>query len=291
MPGPDQLDDLTPAECARYQRHLILPHVGEAGQRKLKAASVLIVGTGGLGSPIALYLAAAGVGRIGLADFDVVDVSNLQRQIVHEENTIGRAKVDSAAQRLRDLNSHITLELHRNRLTHHNALDIIRRYDIIVDGTDNFPARYLLSDAAVLLGKPFVYGSIFQFEGQVSVLGMPEGPCYRCMQPQPPPPDMTPRSADIGVLGVLPGTIGTLQATETIKLILGIGAPLVGRLLLYDALEMSFDMITLPRRPNCPACGEQPTVTALIDYQEFCGLPPDEEASRPDSPSSNQDHT
>ncbi|NLX12018.1 MAG: molybdopterin-synthase adenylyltransferase MoeB [Chloroflexi bacterium] len=265
--------DLTPAEAQRYSRHLILPQVGEAGQRRLKAARVAIVGTGGLGSPVAMYLAAAGVGRLGLIDFDVVDVTNLQRQIVHGESTRGVPKVVSAARRLADLNPHITIDTYHTPLTSHNALDLLRPYDIIVDGTDNFPTRYLLNDAAVLLKKPLVYGSIFRFEGQVSVFGAPDGPCYRCLLPVPPPPELVPGCSEAGVFGVLPGTIGTLQATEVIKLILGIGEPLVGRLLLYDALDLTFDTIILPRRANCPACGENPTITGLIDYEEFCGMP------------------
>jgi len=260
-------------ELRRYSRHLILPQVGMDGQRRLKEASVLVVGTGGLGSPIALYLAAAGVGRIGLVDFDTVDVTNLQRQIAHSEATVGLPKVLSAAERLRGLNPHITVETFETPLTSHNALDILDGYDIILDGTDNFPTRYLLNDAAVLLGKPLVYGSVYRFEGQVSVFGAPGGPCYRCMLPEPPPPHLVPSCAEAGVLGVLPGTIGTLQATEAIKLILGIGEPLIGRLLLYDALDMTFDTIIIPRRAACPLCGATPTITELVDYEEFCGAP------------------
>ncbi|MEW6578227.1 MAG: molybdopterin-synthase adenylyltransferase MoeB [Chloroflexota bacterium] len=260
-------------ELRRYSRHLILPQVGMDGQRRLKEASVLVVGTGGLGSPIALYLAAAGVGRIGLVDFDTVDVTNLQRQIAHSEATVGLPKVLSAAERLRGLNPHITVETFETPLTSHNALDILDGYDIILDGTDNFPTRYLLNDAAVLLGKPLVYGSVYRFEGQVSVFGAPGGPCYRCMLPEPPPPHLVPSCAEAGVLGVLPGTIGTLQATEAIKLILGIGEPLIGRLLLYDALDMTFDTIIIPRRAACPLCGTTPTITELVDYEEFCGAP------------------
>jgi adenylyltransferase/sulfurtransferase len=270
--GQPNLPDLSPAEVVRYSRHLILPQVGNEGQRKLKAASVAVVGTGGLGSPVSMYLAAAGVGRIGLIDFDVVDASNLQRQIVHSNDTIGVSKVESAAQRLTGLNPYITVETHATPLTRHNALDILSRYDIIVDGTDNFPSRYLLNDAAVLLGKPNVYGSIFRFEGQASVFGTKEGPCYRCLVPQPPPPNLVPSCAEAGVLGVLPGVIGTIQANETLKLILGIGEPLIGRLLLYDALDMTFDTIKLPKRPNCPVCGVNPTITELIDYEGFCGV-------------------
>lgn len=264
---------LSTAEKTRYNRHIILPQVGEEGQRKLKAASVVIVGTGGLGSPISMYLAAAGVGRIGLVDFDIVDTSNLQRQIVHSEQTLGQSKAASAAARLRTLNPHITIDTYPTPLTSQNALDILRPYDLILDGTDNFPTRYLLNDAAILLGKPLVYGSVYRFEGQASVFGMPDGPCYRCLVPQPPPPHLVPGCAEAGVFGVLPGTIGTIQATEAIKIILGIGETLAGRLLVYDALDMAFDLITLPKRRDCPACGENPTIMALIDYEEFCGAP------------------
>jgi adenylyltransferase/sulfurtransferase len=267
------LVDLTSLETTRYARHLILPQVGRDGQRKLKAASVLVVGTGGLGSPISMYLAAAGVGRIGLVDFDVVDTTNLQRQIVHGEQTIGVPKVESAARRLRDLNPYVTLETYHTPLTSQNALDILASYDVIMDGTDNFPTRYLLNDASVMLGKPLVYGSIFRFEGQVSVFATPNGPCYRCLVPQPPPAHLVPGCAEAGVFGVLPGTIGTIQATEAIKLILGIGEPLIGRLLIYDALDLSFETITLPKRAHCPVCGDNPTITALIDYEAFCGSP------------------
>lgn len=273
---------LSGAEKTRYARHIILPQIGETGQRALKAARVIVVGTGGLGSPIAMYLAAAGIGQLGLVDFDVVDITNLQRQIAHGDHTLGMPKVDSAAQRLRDINPYITIERHHTPLTSHNALDILAPYDVIVDGTDNFPTRYLLNDAAVLLGKPLVYGSIYRFEGQVSVFGMPDGPCYRCLVPQPPPPDLVPSCAEAGVLGVLPGTIGTLQATEVIKLILGIGDPLIGRLLLYDALDMTFEQIILPRRADCPVCGANPTITELIDYEAFCGMPA-YERSTPDT--------
>jgi len=265
--------DFTQAEITRYSRHLILPQVGLEGQHALKSARVIVVGTGGLGSPIAMYLAAAGIGHIGLVDHDVVDTSNLQRQIVHGESMIGKPKVESAARRLQDLNPHITVTPYHEPLTSTNALDILASYDVIMDGTDNFPTRYLLNDAAVMLGKPLVYGSIYRFEGQVSVFAMPGGPCYRCLLPDPPPPHLVPSCAEAGVLGILPGTIGTIQATEAIKIILGIGDTLAGRLLLYDALDMSFDMITLPKRPACPMCGESPTITRLIDYEEFCGMP------------------
>ncbi len=271
--------DFTQAEMTRYSRHLILPQVGLEGQRKLKAARVVVVGTGGLGSPIAMYLAAAGVGHIGLVDFDMVDTTNLQRQIVHGQSTVGMPKVESAARRLHDLNPHITIEPYHEPLTSQNALDILASYDVIMDGTDNFPTRYLLNDAAVLLGKPLVYGGIFRFEGQASVFAMPDGPCYRCLLPEPPPPHLVPTCAEAGVLGILPGTIGTIQATEAIKIILGIGETLSGRLLLYDALDMSFDLITLPKRPTCPMCGDSPTITELIDYEEYCGMPAHDHSS------------
>ncbi len=267
------LPPLSGAERTRYARHIILPQVGLAGQQKLKAASVLVVGTGGLGSPVAMYLAAAGIGRLGLVDYDVVDTTNLQRQVVHGESTVGVPKVESAAARLRDLNPHIHIEPYNTPLTSHNALGILARYDVIVDGTDNFPTRYLLNDAAVMLGKPLVYGSIYRFEGQVSVFDASKGPCYRCLLPAPPPPHLVPSCVEAGVFGVLPGTIGTLQATEALKLILGIGEPLVGRLLLYDALNAEFERITIPKRAGCPVCGEHPTITKLIDYEEFCGAP------------------
>lgn len=278
---------LSPAERARYSRHVILPQVSSEGQRKLKASSVAVVGTGGLGSPVLLYLVAAGVGRIGLIDFDVVDVTNLQRQIVHGESTLGLPKVESAARRLADLNPSVTLEPYHEPLTSQNALAILAAYDVIVDGTDNFPTRYLLNDAAILLRKPLVYGSVFRFEGQVSVFGVAGGPCYRCLLPVPPPPDLVPGCAEAGVLGVLPGTVGTIQATETLKLLLGIGEPLVGRLLLYDALDMAFEMIKLPRRENCPVCGDNPTITHLIDYEEFCGMPTGHDSTAHGSVSNN----
>lgn len=272
MTTPHPAPELSPDEQQRYARHLILPHVGAEGQRLLKQARVLVAGAGGLGSASALYLAAAGVGTLGLVDHDVVDASNLQRQVIHGVSTLGMPKVESAARRLRDLNPHVRIELHHTRLTRHNALNIIRDYDLVVDGTDNFPARYLLNDACVLLGKPLVYGSVFRFEGQVSVFGLADGPCYRCLLPEPPPPNSVPSCAEAGVLGVLPGTIGTLQATEALKLILGAGDVLSGRLLLYDALDMTFNTITLPKRASCLACGDNPTVTALIDYDAFCGV-------------------
>ena len=264
--------ELSNEEIRRYSRHLIMPEVALAGQKKLKTASVLLVGAGGLGSPLALYL-AAGIGRIGLVDYDVVDATNLQRQVIHGTKAIGRSKLESAKERMLDLNPFIQVDTYETVLTSENALDILRDYDVIVDGTDNFPTRYLVNDACVLLGKPNVYGSIFRFEGQVSVFYAKEGPCYRCLFPTPPPPGLVPSCAEGGVLGILPGTIGTLQATETIKLILGIGEPLIGRLLLYDALQMRFEEVKLRKNPKCPVCGENPTVTQLIDYEAFCGMP------------------
>jgi molybdopterin/thiamine biosynthesis adenylyltransferase/rhodanese-related sulfurtransferase len=268
---------LTTDEIQRYARHLILPDVGMDGQARLKAARVLVVGAGGLGSPVALYLAAAGVGTLGVVDFDVVDVSNLQRQILHGTADVGRSKLESARARLLDVNPFVRVETHETRLTSANALEIIGGYDIVVDGTDNFATRYLSNDACVLLGKPNVYGSIFRFEGQASVFGLPDGPCYRCLFPEPPPPGSVPSCAEGGVFGVLPGIVGTIQATETIKLILGIGETLSGRLLLIDALSMQFRAMTLRKDPSCPACGTR-TIKALIDYDEFCGTPGADEA-------------
>jgi len=264
--------ELTREEVLRYSRHIVLPEVGWEGQRKLKAAKVLLIGAGGLGSPLGLYLAAAGVGRIGLVDFDVVDESNLHRQVLYGISDVGRPKLQAAVERLRDVNPHVELVPHSVRLTSENALDLFAPYDIIVDGSDNFPTRYLVNDACVLLGKPYVYGSIFRFEGQVSVFGAPDGPCYRCLFREPPPPGLVPSCAEGGVLGVLPGIIGTLQALETIKLILGRGDTLVGRLLLFDAMALRWRELKLRRNPECPACGERPTLTGLIDYEEFCGL-------------------
>jgi sulfur-carrier protein adenylyltransferase/sulfurtransferase len=264
---------LSNEEIARYSRHLIMPEVALEGQKQLKAAKVLTVGTGGLGSPLALYLAAAGVGTIGIVDFDVVDESNLQRQIIHGTSDVGRPKVESAHDKIKDINPNVEVRVHEEALTSENALEIFEDYDVIVDGTDNFPTRYLVNDASVLTGKPNVYGSIFRFEGQASVFYAEEGPCYRCLYPEPPPPGLVPSCAEGGVLGILPGAIGTIQATETVKLILGIGEPLIGRLLLYDALGMRFREMKLRKDPNCPVCGENPTVTELIDYQEFCGIP------------------
>jgi len=272
-----QLDDaqnveLSPNEYQRYSRHLILPEVGLEGQKRLKAASVLLIGTGGLGAPLALYLAAAGIGRIGLVDFDVVDFSNLQRQIIHGTKDVGKAKIQSAVETLSDLNPDIVVETHETMVTSANALELFANYDIIIDGTDNFPTRYLVNDACVLLGKPNVYGSIFRFEGQATVFWAEKGPCYRCLYPEPPPPGLVPSCAEGGVLGVLPGTIGCIQATEAVKLILGVGEPLIGRLVLYDALNMRFKELKLHKDPECPICGENPTVTELIDYEEFCGV-------------------
>ena len=261
---------LTSGELARYSRHLTLPNVGLDGQRRLKGARVLIVGAGGLGSPTALYLAAAGVGTIGLVDFDVVDVTNLQRQLLHGTPDVGRPKLDSARDRLHDINPHVHLEPYPTRLTSANALDILRDYDVVIDGTDNFATRYLTNDACVLLGKPNVYGSIFRFEGQASLFATPGGPCYRCLYPDPPPPGMVPSCAEGGVLGVLPGLVGTIQATEALKLLLGIGESLAGRLLLIDALTMQFRTVRVKRDPGCPVCGTR-TITELIDYDEFCG--------------------
>jgi molybdopterin/thiamine biosynthesis adenylyltransferase/rhodanese-related sulfurtransferase len=259
-------------EYLRYARHLILPEVGAEGQKRLKAASVLCIGTGGLGSPLIMYLAAAGVGRIGLVDFDVVDTSNLQRQIVHGTKDVGRPKIESAKSTLEDLNPHTVVETHDTLLSSENALELFKNYDIIIDGTDNFPTRYLVNDACVLLGKPNVYGSIFRFEGQATVFWAEKGPCYRCLYPEPPPPGLVPSCAEGGVLGVLPGIVGCIQANEAIKLILGVGEPLIGRLLLFDALAMRFRELKLRKDPTCPICGENPTISELIDYEEFCGI-------------------
>ena len=273
MPPTNGTTALTNDEVLRYSRHLILPDVGVDGQRKLKAARVLLIGAGGLGSPLALYLAAAGVGTLGIVDFDVVDVSNLQRQVLHGTKDIGRPKLESARDRIHDVNPHVHVEPYETRLTSDNALDIIRDYDVVIDGTDNFATRYLTNDACVLLGKPNVYGSIFRFEGQASVFAMEEGPCYRCLFPEPPPPGLVPSCAEGCVLGVLPGLVGTIQATEGIKLILGVGEPLIGRLLLVDALAMRFRTVRLRKDPNCPACGTH-ELTELIDYDQFCGSAP-----------------
>ncbi len=272
--SPTQLPELTSDDLARYSRHLILPEVGREGQQRLKAARVLCVGAGGLGSPLALYLAAAGVGTLGMVDFDAVDASNLQRQILHSTLDIGRKKLDSAAEKLLALNPALHAVKHETKLSSANALGILSDYDIVADGTDNFPTRYLVNDACVLLGKPNVYGSIFRFEGQASVFATQDGPCYRCLYPEPPPPGLAPSCAEGGVLGILPGLVGMIQATEVIKLILGKGEPLIGRLLLVDALAMRFGELKLRKDPDCPVCGLHPTVTQLIDYQQFCGLAP-----------------
>ncbi len=272
---PASLPELTTDDLSRYSRHLILPEVGMEGQQKLKAARVLCVGTGGLGSPLALYLAAAGVGTLGLVDFDVVDASNLQRQIIHSTHDIGRKKLDSAEEKLKALNPAMNVVKHETMLSSANALEILKDYDVVADGTDNFPTRYLVNDACVLLGKPNVYGSIFRFEGQASVFATKEGPCYRCLYPEPPPPGLVPSCAEGGVLGVLPGMLGVIQATEAIKLILGKGESLAGRLLLVDALNMRFRELKLRKNPECPVCGPHPTVTKLIDYQQFCGIVPE----------------
>ena len=263
---------LSNEEILRYSRHLIMPEVGMEGQLKLKRARVLLVGTGGLGAPLGLYLAAAGVGTLGIVDFDKVDFTNLQRQIAFGTSDVGRPKIEAAAERLGNLNPEIQIKSHETQLTSENALEIFRDYDIIVDGTDNFPTRYLVNDACVLLGKPNVYGSIFRFEGQASIFGYPDGPCYRCLYPEPPPPGLVPSCAEGGVLGVLPGIIGSIQAMETLKLILKTGDPLVGRLLLFDALGMKFRELKLRKNPDCPVCGTKPSITKLIDYAEFCGI-------------------
>jgi molybdopterin/thiamine biosynthesis adenylyltransferase/rhodanese-related sulfurtransferase len=273
---------LPPDESLRYARHLILDGVGPAGQRRLRESRVLVVGAGGLGSPVALYLAAAGVGTLGIADFDVVDLTNLQRQVIHGTADVGRPKLESARDRIRELNPHVAVEPHPARLTSANALEVVRAYDVVVDGTDNFPTRYLLNDACVLAGKPNVYGSILRWEGQASVFWAGHGPCYRCLFAEPPPPGMVPNCAEGGVLGVLPGIVGSIQAAEALKLLLGAGEPLVGRLLLFDALRMKFREMRLRRDPACPACGDHPSITELIDYERFCGL-------APDAPSSGRD--
>lgn len=271
---PSELPTLTGPEIQRYSRHLILPEVGMDGQRKLKAAKVLCIGAGGLGAPVALYLAAAGVGEIGIVDFDTVDISNLQRQIIHGTPDIGRAKLDSAKDRLQAINPEVKVTTYNVALSSKNALELFAPYDIILDGTDNFPTRYLVNDACVILGKPNAYGSIFRFEGQASVFATKDGPCYRCLYPEPPPPGLVPSCAEGGVLGVLPGMVGMIQATEAIKLILGIGEPLIGRFVIYDALKMKFRELKLRKDPDCPVCGTNPTVTELIDYEQFCGVAP-----------------
>ena len=265
--------DLSKEEIARYSRHLILPEVGMEGQKKFKAASILLIGTGGLGSPLAMYLAAAGIGRLGLVDFDVVELSNLQRQIIHTTKDIGKPKIESATEKIAALNPHVVVETYETPLTSDNAFEIIKNYDIVIDGTDNFPTRYLVNDACVLLGKPNVYGSIFRFEGQCSVFHAEKGPCYRCLYPEPPPPGLVPSCAEGGVLGILPGIVGLIQANEAVKLILGLGDTLLGRLLLFNSLDMKFRDLKLKKNPKCPICGENPTITELIDYQAFCGIP------------------
>lgn len=272
---PITLPELNNDEVARYSRHLILPEVGMEGQQRLKAAKVLCIGAGGLGAPLAFYLAAAGVGTLGMVDFDVVDSSNLQRQIIHSTKDVGRPKLDSAADKLQALNPFMKIVKHETMLTSANALEIISQYDVVADGTDNFPTRYLVNDACVLTGKPNAYGSIFRFEGQASVFATKEGPCYRCLYPEPPPPGLVPSCAEGGVLGILPGLVGVIQATETIKLILGKGDSLIGRLLLVNALDMRFRELKLRKNPECPVCGKNPTVTKLIDYEQFCGIKPE----------------
>lgn len=263
---------LTPDQYIRYSRHLILPEIGEEGQKKLLQAKVLIIGAGGLGSPLGLYLAAAGVGTIGLVDFDVVDLSNLQRQILHTNDEIGKSKLDSAEKRIKGMNPDTKVVKYNTKISSENAIGILKDYDVVIDGTDNFPTRYLVNDACVLLNKPNIYGSIFRFEGQATVFVPRKGPCYRCLYPEPPPPGMVPSCAEGGVLGILPGVIGVIQATEAVKLIVGQGEPLMGRLLLYNALDMTFRTLKLRRDKNCPVCGDRPTVTQLIDYEAFCGL-------------------
>jgi len=274
-------EKLSNEEILRYSRHLIMPEVGMEGQLKLKAAKVLLIGTGGLGAPLGLYLAAAGVGKLGVVDFDVVDFTNLQRQVTFGTDDVGKAKSEAARARLANLNPDIEIQAFETKLTSANALELFADFDIIVDGTDNFPTRYLVNDASILLGKPTVYGSIFRFEGQITVFGMPDGPCYRCLYPEPPPPGLVPSCAEGGVLGVLPGIVGSIQAMETIKLILGRGRNLTGRLLLFDALEMAFSEVKLRKNPNCPLCGTHRTMNELIDYYEFCGVR-GEEAPTPD---------
>ena len=264
---------LSNEEILRYSRHLIIPEVGIEGQQKLKAAKVLLVGTGGLGAPLGLYLAAVGIGKIGLVDFDIVDYTNLQRQVIHFTSDVGRRKIESASEKMKAINPYVEIVPHEVALSSENALGILKDYDLVVDGTDNFPTRYLVNDACVLLRKPNVYGSIFRFEGQATIFATEGGPCYRCLYPEPPPPGLVPSCAEGGVLGILPGTIGLIQATETVKLILGIGEPLVGRLLLYDALGMRFRELKLRKNPECPVCGDHPTITKLIDYHQFCGVP------------------
>ena len=271
--APPEAAALSNDEILRYSRHLIMPEVGMEGQLKLKEAKVLMIGTGGLGAPLGLYLAAAGIGKIGIVDFDIVDMTNLQRQVIHGTADIGRPKLDSAADRMNDINPYVEIEKYNTRLSSENALDIIKDYDIVVDGTDNFPTRYLVNDACILLGKPNAYGSIFRFEGQATVFGYQDGPCYRCLYPEPPPPGLVPSCAEGGVLGILPALVGSIQATETVKIILGKGETLSGRLVLYDALNMKFRELKLRKNPDCPLCGDHRTIHALIDYEQFCGIP------------------
>jgi adenylyltransferase/sulfurtransferase len=278
-PPVEKATTLNKDEILRYSRHLILPEVGMEGQLKLKNAKVLMVGAGGLGAPLGLYLAASGVGRVGIVDFDVVDYTNLQRQVIHGTKDVGRKKLDSAADSMLDINPYMTVDKFDTAITSENALDIIKDYDMVVDGTDNFPTRYLINDACVLLKKPNVYGSIFRFEGQATIFAYPGGPCYRCLYPEPPPPGLVPSCAEGGVLGILPGTIGLIQATEAVKLILGVGEPLIGRLLLYDALAMRFRELKLRRNTECPVCGDHPSIHELIDYHQFCGVPNPAEAA------------
>jgi adenylyltransferase/sulfurtransferase len=276
---PEATDELSNEEILRYSRHLIMPEVALEGQKKLKAASVLCIGAGGLGSPLIMYLAAAGIGRLGLVDFDVVDFTNLQRQIIHSTANVGKSKLESAKERIAEINPFVNVETYNTALTSENALELFKDYDIIIDGTDNFPTRYLTNDACVLLGKPNVYGSIFRFEGQATVFDARRGPCYRCLYPEPPPPGLVPSCAEGGVLGVLPGIIGVIQSIEAVKLILGKGDSLIGRLVLFDALKMKFRELKLRKNPECPICGENRTINELIDYQEFCGVTPHEEVS------------
>ena len=284
----DTAPSLSNEEVARYSRHLIMPEVGMAGQLKLKAARALCIGAGGLGSPVALYLAAAGVGTLGIVDFDDVDYSNLQRQIIHGTPDVGRSKLDSAKTRLNALNPEVDVVTYDMALSAQNALGLFADYDLVIDGTDNFPTRYLVNDACVIAGKPNVYGSIFRFEGQASVFAATDGPCYRCLYPEPPPPGLVPSCAEGGVLGILPGVVGTLQATEAIKIILGVGEPLIGRFLIFDALKMRFRELTLRKDPDCPVCGEHPTVTELIDYEQFCGVTPAAQVAVPTSETENE---
>ena len=281
--APPQAATLSNDEILRYSRHLIMPEVGMDGQLKLKQAKVLMIGAGGLGAPLGLYLAAAGIGKIGMVDFDVVDMTNLQRQVIHGTADIGRPKLDSAAERMSDINPYVEIEKYDTRLSSENALDIFKDYDIVVDGTDNFPTRYLVNDACVLLGKPNAYGSIFRFEGQATVFGYQDGPCYRCLYSEPPPPGLVPSCAEGGVLGILPALIGSIQATETVKIILGKGETLSGRLILYDALNMKFRELKLRRNPDCPLCGDHRTIHELIDYEQFCGIPQQQQEPEPET--------